>query len=109
MYVPEQGDIVFLDFDPSAGKEITKRRPALVLSKRIFNDTTGFVVVAAITNTSIRFKMQQALPTGLKTTGSVVIPQMKSIDFVARNVEFVEKLDADSLKTIGEMARLILS
>ena len=37
-YVPDKGDIVLLDFDPSAGKEIIKRRPALVISRQSFND-----------------------------------------------------------------------
>ncbi|MEY3786810.1 MAG: PemK-like, MazF-like toxin of type toxin-antitoxin system, partial [Pseudomonadota bacterium] len=31
-YVPEQGDIIWLSFDPSSGKEIIKRRPAYVVS-----------------------------------------------------------------------------
>lgn len=33
-YTPEQGDIVWLDFDPSSGKEIIKRRPAFVISQK---------------------------------------------------------------------------
>jgi mRNA-degrading endonuclease toxin of MazEF toxin-antitoxin module len=37
-YTPEQGDIVWLDFDPSSGKEIIKRRPAFVISQKKFNE-----------------------------------------------------------------------
>lgn len=33
IYIPEQGDLIWLDFDPSSGKEIMKRRPAFVISK----------------------------------------------------------------------------
>lgn len=43
MYTPKQRDIIWLDFDPSKGKEIKKRRPALVVSKDEFNERTGFV------------------------------------------------------------------
>ncbi|MDE9500160.1 type II toxin-antitoxin system PemK/MazF family toxin, partial [Xenorhabdus bovienii] len=31
MYIPDKGDIVSLDFDPIAGKEMMKRRPAFVI------------------------------------------------------------------------------
>ena len=50
-YIPDQGDIVWLDFDPSAGSEIIKRRPALVLTRQIFNEHTGFAMVSPITST----------------------------------------------------------
>lgn len=33
MYIPDKGDIVWLDFEPSAGKEITKRRPTFIISR----------------------------------------------------------------------------
>ena len=51
MYVPDKGDIVSLSFDPSAGNEIMKRRPALVISRQAFNEHTGFAIVAPITST----------------------------------------------------------
>ena len=36
-YIPERNDIVFLDFEPTKGKEIGKYRPALVLSSKAYN------------------------------------------------------------------------
>jgi mRNA interferase MazF/mRNA interferase ChpB len=51
MYIPDKGDIVSLNFDPSAGTEIMKYRPALVISRKKFNQHTGFVFVARITST----------------------------------------------------------
>lgn len=33
-YIPTKGDIVWIDFDPSTGKEIKKRRPTLVVSQK---------------------------------------------------------------------------
>jgi hypothetical protein len=36
-YVPEAGDIVWLDFDPQAGREQGRRRPALVLTDQTYN------------------------------------------------------------------------
>ena len=50
-YIPRQGDIVALTFDPQSGHEQTGRRPALVISKRLFNRGTGMAIVCPITNT----------------------------------------------------------
>ena len=44
-YIPKKGDIVWIDFDPSAGKEIQKRRPGLVVSRYEFNRKTMFAVI----------------------------------------------------------------
>jgi mRNA-degrading endonuclease toxin of MazEF toxin-antitoxin module len=109
MYIPDQGDIVSLDFDPSAGKEIMKRRPAFVLSKKIFNDATGFAVVAPITSTKQSMKLCVELPDDLFTTGTVLIHQLKSVDFTARNVEFVERAPAPISTKATQFATLIVS
>ena len=48
MYIPDKGDIVWFNFDPSAGKETMKRRPVFVISRKAFNEHTGFAIVAPI-------------------------------------------------------------
>lgn len=40
-YIPNQGDIVWLEFDPQKGKKIQKKRPALTLSPHSYNSKTG--------------------------------------------------------------------
>lgn len=49
-YVPNQQDIIFIDFDPSISHEIRKRRPALVLSNQGYSRLTHLVVVSPITH-----------------------------------------------------------
>ncbi len=44
MYISERNDIVWLDFEPTKGKEIGKYRPALVLSSRQYNQLTGLLI-----------------------------------------------------------------
>lgn len=50
-YKPKQGDIVFIDFDPSKGYEVQKRRPALVMSRNEYNISTNIVIACPITTT----------------------------------------------------------
>ncbi|MGB5708431.1 MAG: type II toxin-antitoxin system PemK/MazF family toxin [Arenicellales bacterium] len=108
MYIPEQGDIVFFSFDPSAGKEIMKRRPAFVISKRIFNEHTGFAVVAPITSTARNMRLEVVLPDGMETSGSIMIHQMKSLDFADRQAERIEKAPDLVIKEALGIAKAII-
>ena len=47
----EQGDIVYLDFDPQSGHEQKGRRPALVVSNNLFNRVSSLTMVCPITHT----------------------------------------------------------
>ena len=50
-YIPDRGDVIWLDFDPTKGSEIQKTRPALVLSPKPFNTKIKLALVAPITTT----------------------------------------------------------
>ena len=54
-YVPRQGDIISITFDPQSGHEQKGRRPALVVSKDLFNRSTGVAIVCPVTNTERGF------------------------------------------------------
>jgi mRNA interferase MazF len=43
-WVPERGDIIWIDFNPLAGREMRDMHPMLVLSPKVFNDRTSLVV-----------------------------------------------------------------
>ena len=109
MYIPDKGDIVSLDFDPSAGKEIMKRRPAYVISQKIFNEHTGSAVVAPITSTVREMQLEVVLPDNVSTEGAILMHQMKSLDFENRAVEFIEKAPAKVTGKATSIARAIIS
>ncbi|WP_442896058.1 type II toxin-antitoxin system PemK/MazF family toxin [Enterococcus sp. CSURQ0835] len=74
-----EGDIVWIDFDSSAGKEIQKRIPGLVVSRYEFNRSTMFAVVCPITSTIKKLPTRYSLPTELETSGQVLISQLRSL------------------------------
>lgn len=90
-YIPDKGDLITLSFDPQSGHEQKGRRPALVISNYLFNQATGLAVVCPITNTNRRVPFHLPLPNTSSFTGFVMVEQMKSIGFNARNARFVEK------------------
>ncbi|WP_192483790.1 MULTISPECIES: type II toxin-antitoxin system PemK/MazF family toxin [Cysteiniphilum] len=108
-YIPNQGDIIWLDFDPSAGREIIKRRPALVLTKAVFNEHTGFAFVAPITSTQRENKFEVILPNKCKTKGSVITFQIRSMDFNSRNAEKIESCPKAHLEQVLKISKVILS
>lgn len=90
-YIPRKGDIITLSFDPQSGREQRGRRPALVVSKDLFNEHTGLCLACSITNTRRDFPFHVAIPEGQEVTGFVMVEQIKSIDYHARRAKRVGK------------------
>ena len=91
-YVPDSGDLVWLDFNPQAGREQGKRRPALVLTDQAYNRASGLVVVCPLT--SRRKPYPFSLPITVdKVEGAVLVDHVKSMDWRVRKVAFHSKAD----------------
>ena len=96
MYIPEKGDFISVSFDPQSGHEQKGRRPAIVISNFLFNKATGMAMVCPITNTNRQIPFHLSVPKSSSLTGFVMVEQVKSIDYKARNAKFIEKA-ADEL------------
>ena len=83
-YVPKQGEFIAVTFDPQSGHEQRGRRPAMVVSKAMFNRRTGLAIVCPVTNTRRDFPFHVAVPSGSNLTGCIMVEQVKSIDFRSR-------------------------
>jgi len=102
-YIPEQGDIVVLSFDPQSGHEQKGRRPAMIISNKIFNQHLGLAFACPITNTKRDFPFHIEVKSE-NITGFIMGEQMKSIDYNARNIKFIEKANQ---KTISQILGII--
>ena len=106
-YIPKKGDIVWIDFDPAAGKEIQKRRPGLVVSRYEFNRKTMFAVSCPITSTIKNIPTRYTLPDDIETQGQVVISQLKSLDFTERKLSQIEHLPLKDMVKIDQIIEYI--
>lgn len=97
VYVPDRGDVVWVDFDPQTGREQAGRRPALVISPVSYNRASGLAVMCPITNRIKGYPFEVPLPAGLSVTGVVLSDQLKSQDWRTRKVEFICQLAPESL------------
>ena len=108
MKVPDRGDLIALDFDPQAGHEQMKRRPALVLSPAAFNDAFGLAYVAPITTKPRGHAFEVALPVQSKVKGVVIVHQLKSLDWRARRARLTGRVPASTLAAVTEIIKDII-
>jgi len=96
----DQGDIIKFCFDPTLGHEQSGFRPAVVISRRMFQVKTGQVIVCPITSRSRPYPTRVLIGDKNVTTGSIVCDHVRTIDVIARNPVFVERLDEDNLDKV---------
>jgi len=105
-YLPNQGDIVMMDFNPQAGHEQAGRRPALIVSNRSFHRYTRLSIVCPITNQIKDYPMHVRLDSRTRTTGEILCEHVKSLDITARGAAYVKSLPDDLLEEVLERVRL---
>jgi mRNA interferase MazF len=86
-YVPDSGDVVWVDFSPQTGHEQAGRRPAVVLSPRIYNEKAGLAILCPITSQVKGYPFEVALPPKLQVRGVILADQIKSLDWRQRRVQ----------------------
>jgi mRNA interferase MazF len=97
-YIPRKGDFISLTFDPQSGHEQRGRRPALVLSNHLFNKHTKLAIVCPLTTTNRQIPFHLAVPAGTKLSGFVMVEQVKSIDYIARQAKFIQKAPSELME-----------
>jgi mRNA interferase MazF len=105
----KQGDIIFVDFDPTKGREQAGHRPAVVISQTKFNEKRNMVVVCAITNATKPFRFRVRLDERTKTQGDVICEQTRTIDLLARECKFVEQIPRNLLEQVLEGVSAIIT
>ena len=89
-YVPTRNDLVFLDFEPTKGKEIGKYRPAFVLSSKAYNQQTGLLICCPV-STSIRGAPTEVPITNLDKPSVVAASLIQTLSWRERQVKFISK------------------
>lgn len=85
-YVPDEADIVWMNFTPQSGHEQAGRRPAVVLSPKTYNSRAGLLVCVPVTNQIKGYPFEVVL-SGAGATGAALADQVKSFDWKTRQAE----------------------
>ncbi|EOI6391432.1 endoribonuclease MazF [Yersinia enterocolitica] len=105
-YVPEAGDIVWLDFDPQAGHEQAGYRPALVLSPALYNEKVGLMLCCPMT-TQIKGYPFEVLIAGTKPS-AVLSDQIKSLDWRKRKATRKGRVSALELAEVRAKSKALI-
>ena len=107
-YIPDRGDLVWLNFSPQSGHEQAGRRPAICLSPKEYNGKTGLAIFCPITSKIKGYPFEVKLPEGLPIKGVILADQIRSLDWRARKAEFIAKAPKEVLEETLNLIGLLL-
>ena len=87
-YIPERNDIIWLDFEPTKGKEIGKYQPCLVLSSHAYNHQSGLLICCPI-STSIRGGLTEVPVNNLDTPSVIAASLIQTLSWKERKAKFI--------------------
>jgi mRNA interferase MazF len=106
-YIPNAGDIVWLNFDPQAGREQSGYRPALVLSPALYNGKTGLMLCCPMTTRAKGYPFEVVIAADPPSV--VLADQVKSVDWRIRKAQKKGSVSAAQLAEIrGKIQALLV-
>ena len=107
-YIPNRGDVIWINMTPQAGHEQAGSRPALVLSPHSYNAKVGLALFSPVTNQIKGYPFEVIIPEGFKVTGAILSDQVKSLDWKVRNAEFFDKIpESVTLEILTKLTTLL--
>jgi mRNA interferase MazF len=108
-YIPDRGDIIKLDIELSEpGKTQSEKRNALVISPKIYNEKTGLALFCPIKNKSKGYPFEVLIPEDSKIKGIILSDQLKSLNWKARNAEYICKLSTEKFSEVISKLRTLI-
>jgi mRNA interferase MazF len=100
-YHPDRGDLIDLNFQPAAGREIDKRRPAIVLSPRAYNRKSGLCLAVPLSTDLTPGPLWMKMPEGYLPHPSLILcDYVKSFDYRERAASLVARVPDDLVDQI---------
>jgi mRNA interferase MazF len=107
-YVPDAGDLIWLDFTPQAGREQAGRRPAVVLSPRSYNEKTSLAAVCPITSHAKGYPFEVVVPQGARIGGVILSDHLKNLDWRQRQAQKAGKIPRSLLDQVRARVAVLL-
>jgi mRNA interferase MazF len=106
-YVPETGEVVWLEFDPQAGHEQAGHRPALVISPASYNGKTGLMVCCPM-STKIKGNPFEVVTQVDGVDCAVLSDQVRSLDWKVLRAKKKAVVNADVLVHVRAKMKALL-
>ncbi len=106
-YIPDRGDIVWLNFSPQQGHEQAGMRPAIILSPKSYNQSSKLMLACPITSKIKHYPFEVRIKVN-KIDGVVLADQVKILDWTMRDMSFAEKAPDEVLEHTQELIETLL-
>lgn len=106
-YVPEKGDLVWLNFTPQSGHEQSGRRPAVVISPSEYNGKTRLGIFCPLSSKEKGYPFEVKIKND-GISGVVLSDHLKSLDWESRKAEFISKVTESELDEILEKIKVLI-
>ncbi len=97
-YVPDAGEIVWINFTPQAGHEQAGHRPALVLSPAAYNGKTDLMICCPLTTQIKNYPFEVFI--GGTPPNAVLADQVKSVDWRSRVAKAKGRVSPEQLAEV---------
>lgn len=108
-YVPQRGNLIWIDFNPRVGREQRGRRPDLVLSPKKYNAKTSLALLCPVTSKGKGYPFEVALPSNIEVEGVILADQLRSLDYRGRNARFIARLTLEKCQEVIGRAQVLLA
>lgn len=106
-YILDRGDLVWIDLNPTKGREQARVRPALVISPKEYNQKTDLAIMCPITSKQKGYPFE-VLVNDKKILGVILSDQVRSLDWKVRNVKFIAKAKAEVIQEVQAKVTLLI-
>ena len=104
-WIPDAGEIIWVDLNPTVGHEQAGKRPALVLSPASYNAKTSLLLACAMTLEVNGYPFEVLMP---NAKGAILADQIKCLDWRSRKVQPKEKAPTEVLQRVRELLAALL-
>jgi mRNA interferase MazF len=108
-YVPERGDVVWVNFSPTEGHEQAGHRPALVLSPSSYNSRSGLMLCCPITSKIKPYPFVVPILGHDDIAGAALADQLRSLDWRARKAKKKGRVSERTMREVLGKATALLT
>jgi len=107
-YIPNKGDLLWINFNPQRGREQKGKRPALVISPKVYNSKTGLALMCPITSQEKGYPFEVPIE-NTKIKGFILADQIRTLDWETRKISFISKTKKEVLLEVQEKLSTLIT
>lgn len=106
-FIPERGDLVWVDLNPTRGREQAKVRPAIVISPKNYNQKTNLAILCPITSVQKGYPFEVAV-NDKNVSGVILADHVRSLDWKARNATLIARAKSKVVQEVQTKLLLLI-